>query len=431
MIRDTEIYHETFNIMPELVKLAVDIEKKCFDVFERIKQVSAYNQSKVISAMQKYRVSDSHFTGSTGYGYNDRGREVLESVYAEAFGAEDALVRHQITCGTHALALCLYGILRPGDELLAITGKPYDTLDEVIGIRGCCGTGSLKDYGVTYRQVDLLENGEIDYEKVEKSINDRTKMVFLQRSRGYSWREPITVERIGEAVKFVKKIKPDVVVMVDNCYGEFVEYKEPTDAGADIIAGSLIKNPGGGIALSGGYIAGRKDLVELVSYRMTVPGIGREVGATLGQNRTLFEGFFLAPHIVAESLKGAVFAAALMESLGYETCPAYNEKRSDIIQAIKFGNPDAVIAFCQGVQKGSPVDSFVTPVPNEMPGYDSPVIMAAGAFVQGSSIELSADAPIRPPYIAYLQGGLVFEHVKLGVLCAVQELVNQGLLKLP
>ena len=319
---------------------------------------------------------------------------------------------------------------RPGDELLSITGKPYDTLDEVIGIRGSSGTGSLKDYGVTYRQVDLLENGEFDFEKIEESINDRTKLVFLQRSRGYSWRSPVTVERIAHAVKFVKRIKPDVAVMVDNCYGEFVEDREPADAGTDIMAGSLIKNPGGGIALSGGYIAGRKDLVELISYRMTVPGLGREVGATLGQNRTMFEGFFLAPHIVSESLKGAVFASALMESLGYDTCPAYNELRSDIIQAIRFGNPDAVIAFCQGIQKGSPVDSFVTPVPSEMPGYDSQVIMAAGAFVQGSSIELSADAPIRPPYIAYLQGGLVYEHVKLGVLCAVQELENRGLLVL-
>ncbi|AGI39587.1 cystathionine beta-lyase [Thermoclostridium stercorarium subsp. stercorarium DSM 8532] len=426
----TEIYHEAFKIDSDLVKLAQDVEKKCSDVFERIKNISAYNHSKVIRAMQEYMVSDSHFVGTTGYGYNDRGREVLENVYAMAFGAEDALVRHQITCGTHALALCLYGILRPDDELLSITGKPYDTLDEVIGIRGEVGTGSLKDYGVTYRQVDLLENGDFDFEKIKESINPKTKMVFIQRSRGYSWRGPITVERIGQAVKFVKCIKPDVVVMVDNCYGEFVECKEPTDAGADIMAGSLIKNPGGGIALAGGYIAGRKDLVELVSYRMTVPGLGSKVGATLGQNRSMFQGFFLAPHIVAESLKGVVFASALMESLGYETCPAYNEERSDIIQAIKFGNPEAVIAFCQGIQKGSPVDSFVTPVPSEMPGYDSPVIMAAGAFVQGSSIELSADAPIRPPYIAYLQGGLVYEHVKLGVLCAAQELINRGLLRL-
>jgi len=426
----TEIYHEAFGINPKLVKLSKDIERKCLNVFEKIKDVSSYNQSKVIRAMQEYMVSDSHFVGSTGYGYNDRGREVLENVYAAAFGAEDALVRHQITCGTHALALCLYGILWPGDELLAITGKPYDTLDEVIGIRGESGTGSLKDYGVTYRQVDLLENGEFDFEKIEKSINDRTRMVYIQRSRGYAWIGAVTVERIGKAVRFVKNIKPDVVVMVDNCYGEFVEYSEPTDAGADSMAGSLIKNPGGGIALAGGYVAGRKDLVELVSYRMTVPGLGRKVGATLGQNRSLFEGFFLAPHIVAESLKGAVFASALLESLGYDTCPAYDEERSDIIQAIMFGNPDAVIAFCQGIQKGSPVDSFVTPVPSEMPGYDSPVILAAGAFVQGSSIELSADAPIRPPYIAYLQGGLVYEHVKLGVLCAVQELINRGLLKL-
>lgn len=429
-MKSTEIYHEAFNIDSKLVELSLEIEKKCSGVFERIKNISAYNQSKVIRAMQEYRVSDTHFIGSTGYGYNDRGREVLESVYAAAFGAEDALVRHQITCGTHALALCLYGILRPGDEMLSITGKPYDTLDEVIGLRGESGTGILKDYGVTYRQVDLLEDGSMNFDEIAGNINARTKMVFIQRSRGYSWRSPITVERIGQAVSFVKKIKPDCIVMVDNCYGEFVEDREPTDVGADIMAGSLIKNPGGGIALSGGYVAGRRDLVEMVSYRMTVPGLGREVGATLGQNRSLFQGFFLAPHVVAESLKGSVFAAALLESLGYDTCPGFNEERSDIIQAIKFGNPDAVIAFCQGIQKGSPVDSFVTPMPSDMPGYDSQVIMAAGAFVQGSSIELSADAPIRPPYIAYLQGGLVYEHVKLGVLCAVQELINRGLLKL-
>ncbi|HZK26779.1 MAG TPA: methionine gamma-lyase family protein [Thermoclostridium sp.] len=423
----TEIYHEGFNIDPKLVKLASDIEKNCYRVFDNIKQVSAYNQSKVIKAMQEYRVSDTHFSGSTGYGYDDRGREVLESVYAAAFGAEDALVRHQITCGTHALALCLYGVLLPGDELLSITGKPYDTLDEVIGIRGNKGVGSLKDYGVTYRQVELLENGDMDFDEIKKAINSNTKMVFIQRSRGYSWREPTTIQSIEKAVKFIKNINQNCVIMVDNCYGEFVEDKEPTDVGVDIMAGSLIKNPGGGIVLSGGYVVGKKRLVEQASYRMTVPGLGKEVGATLGQNRSMFEGFFLAPHIVAESLKGAVFASALMESLGYEICPRFDEKRSDIIQAIKFGNPEAVIAFCQGIQKGSPVDSFVTPEPWEMPGYDSPVIMAAGAFVQGSSIELSADAPIRPPYIAYLQGGLVYEHVKLGVLCAVQELISREL----
>ena len=405
-------------------------EEKCHSVFERIDQIAARNQGKVIRAMQKHRVSDSHFGSSTGYGYNDRGREVLEQVYAEVFKAEDALVRHQITCGTHALALCLYGVLRPGDELLSVTGKPYDTLEEIIGMRGEAGNGSLKDYGVSYRQVELLEDGGIDYDSVAKAVNVKTKMIFLQRSRGYAWRNPVTVEDIEKTVGFVKLIKNDVVVMVDNCYGEFTGEREPVEAGADIIAGSLIKNPGGGLALSGGYVAGRKDLVEQASYRMTVPGLGREVGATLGQNRALFQGLFMAPHTVAQSMKGAAFAAALLEGLGYETCPAFDQERSDIIQAIRLNSPEAVIAFCRGIQKGSPVDSFVTPEPWDMPGYDCPVVMAAGAFVQGSSIELSADAPIRPPYTAYLQGGLVYDHVKIGVLCAVQELINNALLQL-
>jgi len=429
-MKNNNIYHESFGVDPRLAELSRHIEKLCADVFESIKQTAAYNQSKVIHAMQKYRLSDSHFAGSTGYGYNDSGREVLEKVYAEAFGAEDALVRHQITCGTHAIALCLYGVLRPGDELLSITGKPYDTIEEIIGIRGEPGTGSLKDYGITYRQVELLENGKIDFEKVEQAIKPNTKMVFIQRSRGYGWREPIAVKDIEEASVFVKQKRADIIVMVDNCYGEFVEDREPTEAGADLMAGSLIKNPGGGLALSGGYVTGRRDLVCMASYRMTVPGLGGEVGATLGQNRSLFQGFFMAPHIVGESLKGAVFASALMSKLGFETCPAYDEKRSDIIQAIRFGKPDAVIAFCKGIQKGSPVDAFVTPEPWDMPGYDCPVIMACGAFVQGSSIELSADGPIKPPYTAYLQGGLVYEHVKLGVMCAAQELLNMGFLQL-
>jgi len=425
----TDIFHRTFNIDPQLAELASRIEKKCGEVFDEISKTAEYNLSKVIHSMQEYKVSDSHFTGSTGYGYNDRGREVLEEVFARVFGAEDALVRHHITCGTHAIALCLYGILRPGDELLSVTGKPYDTIEEIIGLRGKKGTGSLRDYGVAYRQIELTEDGRIDYCSIEKSIGPATKMVFLQRSRGYELRGPVTIDEIKKVVKTVKNIKPDAVIMVDNCYGEFVEKMEPTEAGADIMAGSLIKNPGGGLALCGGYVAGRRELVNLAACRMTVPGLGGEVGATLGQNRLMFQGFFMAPHTVAESLKGAIFASALFEELGYKTCPAYNEKRSDIIQAICFENPEAVVAFCQGIQKGSPVDSFVTPEPSEMPGYDCPVVMAAGAFVQGSSIELSADAPMRPPYTAYLQGGLVYEHVKLGVLCAVQELINRKLLK--
>jgi cystathionine beta-lyase family protein involved in aluminum resistance len=429
-MKKTDILHEMFGITPKLAEMADAAEEKCRPVFDRIDRIAARNQGKVIKAMQKYRVSDTHFHSSTGYGYNDRGREVLEQVYAEVFKAEDALVRHQITCGTHALALCLYGVLRPGDELLSVTGKPYDTLEEIIGIRGEAGNGSLKDYGVSYRQVELLDDGSIDFESVSRAITAETKMVFLQRSRGYAWRNPITVDDIEKTAAFVKRIKKDIVVMVDNCYGEFTGEREPVEAGADIIAGSLIKNPGGGLALSGGYVVGRKELVEQASYRMTVPGLGREVGATLGQNRALFQGLFMAPHTVAQSLKGAAFAAALLESLGYETCPAYDQERSDIIQAIRMNSPEAVIAFCRGIQKGSPVDSFVTPEPWDMPGYDCPVIMAAGAFVQGSSIELSADAPIRPPYTAYLQGGLVYDHVKIGVLCAAQELINNTLLKL-
>ncbi|NLO40112.1 MAG: hypothetical protein GX115_11680 [Ruminiclostridium sp.] len=426
----TDIFHEMFGIAPRLIAKAATAEERCRSIFDRIDSIAAWNQGKVIRAMQKYRVSDTHFNSSTGYGYNDRGREILEQVYAEVFKAEDALVRHQITCGTHALALCLYGVLRPGDEMLSVTGKPYDTLEEIIGIRGEAGNGSLKDYGVSYRQVELLEDGGIDFDSVAKAITAKTKMVFLQRSRGYAWRDPVTVEDIEKTVVFVKQIKNDVVVMVDNCYGEFTAQREPVEAGADIVAGSLIKNPGGGLALSGGYVVGRKDLVEQASYRMTVPGLGREVGATLGQNRALYQGLFIAPHTVAQSLKGAAFAASLLESLGYETCPAFDQERSDIIQAIRLNSPEAVIAFCRGIQKASPVDSFVTPEPWEMPGYDCPVIMAAGAFVQGSSIELSADAPIRPPYTAYLQGGLVYDHVRIGVLCAVQELLNNALLQL-
>lgn len=423
-------YHKEFNISPKILEIAKKSEEAVNKSFESINTVKEQNQLKVIRAMQLERLSDTHFSGTTGYGYNDRGREILETVYAHAFGAEDALVRHSITCGSHALSLCLYGILRPGDELLSITGKPYETLEEVIGIRGEEGNGSLKEYGVTYSQVELTSDGVIDDEAVKKAINNKTKLVFVQRSRGYAWRPALTINEIERVVKLVKSIKEDVCVMVDNCYGEFVEDREPTEVGVDIMAGSLIKNPGGGIVPSGGYIAGKKELVEKISYRMTLPGLGREVGATLGNNRLMFQGFFLAPHIVAESLKGAVFTSQLMKDLGFTTHPGPFDPRCDIIQAIKFNSDKEVIAFCQGIQKGSPVDSYVVPEPWEMPGYDSPVIMAAGAFIQGSSIELSADAPIREPYIAYMQGGLVYEHVKLGVMCAVQQLMDYGLLSL-
>lgn len=422
-------YYSEFNIDPVIIRKAKEAEEAVIKSFSHIESIREQNQLKVIRAMQMEKLSDSHFSGTTGYGYNDRGREVLDAVFAHAFGAEDAIVRHSITCGSHALALCLYGILRPGDELLSITGKPYDTLEEVIGIRGEEGNGSLKDYGITYSQVDL-KDGTIDDESVLKAINEKTRLVFLQRSRGYEWRPALTIGEIERVIRLVKARKPDVVVMVDNCYGEFVEDREPTEAGADIMAGSLIKNPGGGIVPSGGYIAGKKELVEKISYRMTLPGLGREVGATLGQNRLLFQGFFLAPHVVAESLKGAVFTAQFMQELGFTTHPGPFDPRCDLIQAIRFNSEKEVIAFCQGIQKGSPVDSFVKPEPWDMPGYDSPVIMAAGAFIQGSSIELSADAPIRAPYTAYMQGGLVYEHVKLGVMCAVQELVNIGVLSL-
>jgi len=422
-------YYSEFNIDPVIIRKAKEAEEAVIKSFSHIESIREQNQLKVIRAMQMEKLSDSHFSGTTGYGYNDRGREVLDAVFAHAFGAEDAIVRHSITCGSHALALCLYGILRPGDELLSITGKPYDTLEEVIGIRGEEGNGSLKDYGITYSQVDL-KDGTIDDESVLKAINEKTRLVFLQRSRGYEWRPALTIGEIERVIRLVKARKPDVVVMVDNCYGEFVEDREPTEAGADIMAGSLIKNPGGGIVPSGGYIAGKKDLVEKISYRMTLPGLGREVGATLGHNRLLFQGFFLAPHVVAESLKGAVFTAQFMQELGFTTHPGPFDPRCDLIQAIRFNSEKEVIAFCQGIQKGSPVDSFVKPEPWDMPGYDSPVIMAAGAFIQGSSIELSADAPIRAPYTAYMQGGLVYEHVKLGVMCAVQELVNIGVLSL-
>ncbi len=416
-----------FGISKDFVERATEIEKQLQDYFFSMKQVREFNQMKVIKAMQVHRVSDTHFAGTTGYGYNDRGREVLELVYASVFGAEDALVRQQITCGSHALALSLYGVLRPGDELLSITGKPYDTLDEVIGLRYEKGDGSLLDYGITYKQVELDEAGKIDSQAVLLAITDKTKMVFLQRSRGYAERSSLCIAEIEDAVKLVKAKKTDVVVMVDNCYGEFTEAQEPTDVGVDIMAGSLIKNPGGGLAHSGGYIVGRHDLVELVAFRMTLPGIGREVGASLGQNRSMFQGFFMAPHVVMESLMGAVFTASFMESYGYEVFPKPFEPRGDLAQAIHLNNKDAVIAFCQGVQKASAVDAFVNPEPWDMPGYDSPVIMAAGAFIQGSSIELSADAPIREPYTVFMQGGLVYEHAKLGVLRACEEMLQQGI----
>ncbi len=418
-----------FGISEDVIKIVDSAEKDIEEEIKKISSIREYNQYKVIKAMQDNRLSDTHFAGTTGYGYDDRGREVLDSVYASVFKAEDALVRHQIVAGTQAIALCMYGNLRPGDELLSVTGKPYDTLEEVIGIRGE-GAGSLREFGITYSQLELLEDGGIDLEKLKEAIKAKTRMVLIQRSRGYGWRPSIKIGEIKRVIEKIKEIKEDVIVLVDNCYGEFTEEQEPVEAGADLAAGSLIKNPGGGLAPAGGYIAGKKAYVQNAACRLTTPGLGKKVGASLGNSRLMLQGLFLAPHVVAESLKGAVFCASLMKKLGFETSPQPNEMRSDIIQAVRFGNPESMIAFCQGIQKGSPVDAYVTPEPWDMPGYDCPVIMAAGAFVQGSSIELSADAPLKPPYTAYMQGGLVYEHVKLGVMISIRNMLERKLIKL-
>ncbi len=417
-----------FGIDESIIETAQAAEKEISSVFREIEATREMNQYKVIAAMQEHRLSDTHFGGTTGYGYDDRGREVLDAVYASIFKAEDALVRHQIVAGTHALAISLFGNLRPGDELLSATGKPYDTLEEIIGIRGE-GEGSLKDFGVSYRQVDLHDDGSINLKGVQEAIGEKTAMVLIQRSRGYAWRPAIKIREIKRLIEVIKEIRKDIIVLVDNCYGEFVETEEPVEAGADLIAGSLIKNPGGGLVPSGGYIAGKERYVRNAAYRLTTPGLGKKVGATLGNSRLMFQGLFLAPHAVAESLKGAVFCSEVMRRLGFETSPQPEQLRSDIIQAIKFNNPESMIAFCQGIQKGSPVDAFVTPEPWDMPGYDSPVIMAAGAFIQGSSIELSADAPLKPPYTAYMQGGLVYEHVKLGVMIALKYMKERKLIR--
>jgi cystathionine beta-lyase family protein involved in aluminum resistance len=392
-----------------------------------IERIVDHNQWKVIRAFQKHQVSDYHFSGSTGYGYNDRGREILDLVYADVFGAEAAIVRPHFVSGTHTIGTALFGVLRPGDQLLSITGKPYDTLHKVIG-RPKDGKGSLQDWGVLYDEVPLKEDGSPDYVAIQAAITPRTKVIAIQRSRGYSWRPSFTVDQIAEMIRFVKEIKSDIIVFVDNCYGEFTELREPTEAGADLIAGSLIKNPGGGIAPTGGYIAGKRRYVELASYRLTAPGIGGEVGAMLGTTRSLFQGLFLAPHLVGQAVKGSVFAAAVFEKLGFESHPRWNDPRTDLIQAIRFTSASHLIAFVQGIQQAAAVDSHVVPEPWDMPGYENPVIMAAGTFIQGGSLELSADAPIREPYIAYMQGGLTYSHCKLGVLTALQNMMNRGLL---
>jgi cystathionine beta-lyase family protein involved in aluminum resistance len=393
--------------------------------FEEIDRVTELNQMKVLYAMQKNKLAEAHFAATTGYGYNDIGRETLERVYADIFKTEDALVRPQITCGTHALAVALASNLRPGDELLSPVGKPYDTLEEVIGIRP--SKGSLKEYGITYAQVDLLEDGGFDFEGIKNAINERTKLVTIQRSKGYATRPTLSVERIGELIAFVKSIKPDVICMVDNCYGEFVEEREPSEVGADMVVGSLIKNPGGGLAPIGGYICGTKECIENAAYRLTSPGLGKEVGATLGINDRLFQGLFLAPTVVNSALKGAILAANVYEKLGFRVIPNSVESRHDIIQAVEFGKPELLIAFCEGIQAAAPVDSYVRPEPWDMPGYDSKVIMAAGAFVSGSSIELSADGPLKEPYAAYFQGGLTYPHVKFGIMMSLQKIVEKGL----
>lgn len=396
--------------------------------FEQIDEVAEYNQLKVVKAMQECQVSEACLLGTTGYGYNDLGRDTLEAVYAKVFHTEDALVRPQITCGTHALALALISNLRPGDELLSPVGKPYDTLEEVIGIRP--SKGSLAEYGVSYKQVDLLADGGFDYENIGKAITEKTRLVTIQRSKGYQTRPTLSVERIGELIAFIKGIKPDVICMVDNCYGEFVETREPSDVGADMVVGSLIKNPGGGLAPIGGYIAGKKECVENAAFRLTSPGLGKEVGASLGVLKDFYQGLFLAPTVTAAALKGAIFAANIYEKLGFAVVPDSVESRHDIIQAITFGTPEGVIAFCQGIQAAASVDSHVTPEPWDMPGYDAPVIMAAGAFVSGSSIELSADGPIKPPYAVYFQGGLTWQHAKFGILKTLQTFVDRKLVDL-
>ena len=426
MFEMTEMYRE-LGISEKVYQFGKEIEKSLEDRFDQIDKVTEFNQLKVIRAMQESRVNEACFNYASGYGYNDQGRDTLEEVYAKTFHTESALVRPQITCGTHALALALSANLRPGDELLSPVGKPYDTLEEVIGIRK--SKGSLSEYGITYRQVDLLADGTFDYENIKKAIHEKTKLITIQRSKGYQTRPSFSVAQIGQLISFVKKIKPDVICMVDNCYGEFVETIEPSDVGADLIVGSLIKNPGGGLAPIGGYIAGKEEYIENCAYRLTSPGLGKEVGASLGVMQSFYQGFFLAPTVVGSALKGAIIAANIYEKLGFSVIPNSTESRHDIIQAVELGTPEGVIAFCQGIQAAAPVDSYVSPEPWAMPGYDSDVIMAAGAFVQGSSIELSADGPIKPPYAVYFQGGLTWPHANLGILMSLEHLVRKGIVQ--
>ncbi len=424
---NNEMY-EKLGISSAVAEFSEKILDKLKTRFDDIDKIAEYNQAKVTLAMQKMRVSAECFAGSTGYGYNDRGRETLEQVYADCFNTEAALVRPQITCGTHALAIALSANLLPGDELLSPVGRPYDTLEEVIGIRE--STCSLREYGVSYRQVDLLSDGTFDYDNIAKAINEKTKLVTIQRSKGYQSRPSFSVKQIGELIAFVKKIKPGVICMVDNCYGEFVETIEPSDVGADMIVGSLIKNPGGGLAPIGGYICGKQSCIDRCAYRLSAPGLGQEVGASLDTMRSLYQGFFLAPTVVAGALKGAIFAANMYESLGFSVIPNSTESRHDIIQAVELGSGERMVAFCKGIQAAAPVDSYVTPEPYAMPGYNCEVVMAAGAFIQGSSIELSADGPIREPYTIFFQGGLTWYNAKLGIMMSLQKLIDGGFIKL-
>ena len=426
---NTESMYTALGITPAVHRFGEEILAGLRARFDEIDRVAEYNQCKVIGAMQRNRVDATHFAATTGYGYNDAGRDNLERVYADCFHTEAALVRPQITCGTHALAIALSANLLPGDELLSPNGAPYDTLEEVIGIRE--SKCSLKEYGVTYAQADLKPDGTFDYDAIREKINGRTKLITIQRSKGYATRPSFSVEEIGQLIAFCKSCKPGIICMVDNCYGELVERQEPTDVGADIVVGSLIKNLGGGLAPTGGYVCGRQDLIDRCAYRLSAPGLGKEVGANLGLLTSFYQGLFLAPTVVASAVKGAIFTAGCYEALGFRVIPGSREVRRDIIQAVELGSREAMCAFCKGIQAAAPVDSYVTPEPWDMPGYDSDVIMAAGAFVQGASIELSADGPIRPPYAVYFQGGLTWYHAKLGILMSLQKLVEAGLVTLP
>ena len=425
---DTNSIYNQLGVSDQVLRFGQEVLEGLTDQFRHIDRVAEFNQAKVIAAMQKNRVNATHFNLSTGYGYDDEGRDNLERVYADCFGTEAALVRPQITCGTHALALALGANLLPGDELLSPVGGPYDTLEEVIGIRP--SPCSLKEYGVSYRQVDLLPDGGFDYDGIRAAINEKTRLVTIQRSKGYATRPSYSVEEIGKLIAFCKECKPDVLCMVDNCYGEFVETQEPTNVGADMVVGSLIKNLGGGLAPTGGYICGRKECIERCAYRLSAPGLGREVGANLGLLTSFYQGLFLAPTVVSSAVRGAVFAAACYEKLGFRVVPGSGETRRDIIQAVELGSRETMVAFCKGIQSAAPVDSYVTPEPWAMPGYESEVIMAAGAFVQGASIELSADGPIRPPYAVYFQGGLTWFHAKLGILMSIQKLLDAGIIEM-